>query len=188
MSNNKRVLTGITTSGPPHLGNLVGAIRPAIKSSGDQSTSSFLFLADYHSLIKSQDPNLTHGSSFEIAAAWLACGLEPEVVTFYRQSDIPEIMELAWILSCITAKGLMNRAHAYKAALAHNSELGISDLDKGIFMGLFNYPVLMAADILAFNADVVPVGNDQKQHIEMTKTLQPVLIIFTGRCLTYLRH
>lgn len=171
MSNSKRVLTGITTSGTPHLGNLVGAIRPAITSSGDQSTSSFLFLADYHSLIKSQDPNLTHGSSFEIAAAWLACGLEPEVVTFYRQSDIPEIMELAWILSCITAKGLMNRAHAYKAALAHNSEQGISDLDKGIFMGLFNYPVLMAADILAFNADVVPVGNDQKQHIEMTRDI-----------------
>jgi len=167
----KTVLTGITTSGAPHLGNLVGAIRPAIKSSKDKSTSSFLFLADYHSLIKSQDPNLTYDSSFEIAAAWLACGLEPEVVTFYRQSDIPEIMELAWILSCVTAKGLMNRAHAYKAAIAQNSEQGISDLDKGVFMGLFNYPVLMAADILAFNADVVPVGNDQKQHIEMTRDI-----------------
>ena len=171
MGKGKRVLTGITTSGAPHLGNLVGAIRPAIKSSKDESTSSFLFLADYHSLIKSQDPSMTHGSSFEIAAAWLACGLEPEVVTFYMQSDIPEIMELAWILSCVTAKGLMNRAHAYKAAIAQNSQQGISDLDKGVFMGLFNYPVLMAADILAFNADVVPVGNDQKQHIEMTRDI-----------------
>ena len=171
MGKDKRVLTGITTSGAPHLGNLVGAIRPAIKSSKDNSTSSFLFLADYHSLIKSQDPNLTHDSSFEIAAAWLACGLKPEVVTFYRQSDIPEIMELAWILSCVTAKGLMNRAHAYKAATAQNSEQGISDLDRGVFMGLFNYPVLMAADILAFNADIVPVGNDQKQHIEMTRDI-----------------
>ncbi len=171
MGNNKIVLTGITTSGTPHLGNLVGAIRPAIESSNKDSTSSFLFLADYHSLIKSQDPVLTHNSSFEIAAAWLACGLRPETVTFYRQSDVPEIMELAWILSCITAKGLMNRAHAYKAAIGSNQEQGISDLDKGIFMGLFNYPILMAADILAFNADEVPVGGDQKQHLEMTRDI-----------------
>ena len=171
MDKGKKVLTGITTSGTPHLGNLVGAIQPAIESSKDKSTSSFLFLADYHSLIKSQDPALTHGSSFEIAAAWLACGLKPDLVTFYRQSDVPEIMELAWILSCITAKGLMNRAHAYKAAISINSDQGISDLDKGVFMGLFNYPILMAADILAFNADIVPVGNDQKQHIEMTRDI-----------------
>ena len=171
MGNKKIVLTGITTSGTPHLGNLVGAIRPAIESSNKDSTSSFLFLADYHSLIKSQDPVLTHNSSFEIAAAWLACGLRPETVTFYRQSDVPEIMELAWILSCITAKGLMNRAHAYKAAIGSNQEQGVSDLDKGIFMGLFNYPILMAADILAFNADEVPVGGDQKQHLEMTRDI-----------------
>ena len=171
MGNKKIVLTGITTSGTPHLGNLVGAIRPAIESSNKDSTSSFLFLADYHSLIKSQDPALTHNSSFEIAAAWLACGLKPEAITFYRQSDVPEIMELAWILSCITAKGLMNRAHAYKAAIGSNQEQGVSDLDKGIFMGLFNYPILMAADILAFNADEVPVGSDQKQHLEMTRDI-----------------
>ena len=171
MENDKIILTGITTSGTPHLGNLVGAIRPAIESSNKDSTSSFLFLADYHSLIKSQDPVLTHNSSFEIAAAWLACGLRPETVTFYRQSDVPEIMELAWILSCITAKGLMNRAHAYKAAIGSNQEQGVSDLDKGIFMGLFNYPILMAADILAFNADEVPVGGDQKQHLEMTRDI-----------------
>ena len=171
MENDKIILTGITTSGTPHLGNLVGAIRPAIESSSKDSTSSFLFLADYHSLIKSQDPALTHNSSFEIAAAWLACGLKPEAITFYRQSDVPEIMELAWILSCITAKGLMNRAHAYKAAIGSNQEQGVSDLDKGIFMGLFNYPILMAADILAFNADEVPVGSDQKQHLEMTRDI-----------------
>jgi tryptophanyl-tRNA synthetase len=130
-----------------------------------------LFLADYHSLIKSQDPELTHNSSFEVAAAWLACGLKPEEVTFYRQSDVPEILELAWSLSCITAKGLMNRAHAYKAATSQNSDHGISDLDKGISMGLFSYPVLMAADILTFNAEQVPVGQDQKQHIEMTRDI-----------------
>ena len=167
----KKVLTGITTSGIPHLGNLVGAILPAIIASNRSGISSFLFLADYHSLIKSQDPELTHNSSFEVAASWLACGLNPNEVTFYRQSDVPEIMELAWILSCVTAKGLMNRAHAYKAATNINSEQGTSDLDKSVTMGLFNYPVLMAADILAFNADQVPVGQDQKQHIEMTRDI-----------------
>ena len=167
----KKILTGITTSGTPHLGNMVGAILPAIEASKENGVSSFLFLADYHSLIKSQDPELTHDSSFEVAAAWLACGLKPEEVTFYRQSDVPEILELAWSLSCVTAKGLMNRAHAYKAATSQNSDHGISDLDKGISMGLFNYPVLMAADILAFNAEQVPVGHDQKQHIEMTRDI-----------------
>ncbi|MBM89033.1 MAG: tryptophan--tRNA ligase [Gammaproteobacteria bacterium] len=167
----KRVLTGITTSGVPHLGNLAGAILPAIEASRHQFTSSFLFLADYHSLIKSQDPAMTHNSSFEIAASWLACGLDPNKVTFYRQSDIPEIMELAWILSCVTAKGLMNRAHAYKAATAINKEKEVPDLDKGVLMGLFNYPILMAADILAFNADQVPVGGDQKQHLEMARDI-----------------
>ena len=171
MSIKKKVLTGITTSGVPHLGNLSGAILPAIEASNQSGVSSFLFLADYHSLIKSQDPELTHNSSFQVAASWLACGLEPAKVKFYRQSDVPEIMELAWVLSCVTAKGLMNRSHAYKAATSLNLEQGISDLDKGISMGLFNYPILMAADILAFNADEVPVGQDQKQHIEMTRDI-----------------
>ena len=168
MSNKKRVLTGITTSGIPHIGNLAGAILPAIKASQNKSTESFLFLADYHSLIKNNDPELTHTSSYEIAACWLACGLDPEEVIFYRQSDIPHIMELSWVLGCLTSKGLMNRAHAYKAAVAENKE---EDPDKGITMGLFNYPVLMAADILMFNADVVPVGEDQKQHLEMTRDM-----------------
>ena len=168
MSNKKRVLTGITTSGIPHIGNLAGAILPAIKASQNKSTESFLFLADYHSLIKNNDPELTYTSSFEIAACWLACGLDPEEVIFYRQSDIPHIMELTWVLGCLTSKGLMNRAHAYKAAVAENKK---EDPDKGITMGLFNYPVLMAADILMFNADVVPVGQDQKQHVEMTRDI-----------------
>ena len=168
MSDKKRVLTGITTSGIPHIGNLAGAILPAVKASQNKSTESFLFLADYHSLIKNNDPELTHTSSLEIAACWLACGLNPEEVIFYRQSDIPHIMELNWVLSCLTSKGLMNRAHAYKAAVADNKK---EDPDKGITMGLFNYPVLMAADILMFNADMVPVGQDQKQHVEMTRDI-----------------
>ena len=171
MSKKKRVLTGITTSGIPHLGNLAGAILPAIKASKDKSTDSFLFLADYHSLIKNNNPDLTHDSSFEIAACWLACGLDSKEVIFYRQSDIPHTMELAWVLSCLTSKGLMNRAHAYKAALSENEMKKNKDLDKGITMGLFNYPILMSADILMFNADIVPVGQDQKQHVEMTRDI-----------------
>ena len=168
MGDKKRVLTGITTSGIPHIGNLAGAILPAVKASQNNSTESFLFLADYHSLIKNNNPELTHTSSLEIAACWLSCGLNPEEVIFYRQSDIPHIMELTWVLGCLTSKGLMNRAHAYKAAVAENKK---EDPDKGITMGLFNYPVLMAADILMFNADMVPVGQDQKQHVEMTRDI-----------------
>ena len=171
MKKQQRVLTGITTSGIPHLGNLVGAILPAIEASNNEKNSSFLFLADYHSLIKNTDSELTHSSSYEIAACWLACGLDPKKVIFYRQSDIPHIFELAWILGCLTSKGLLNRAHAYKAAISDNQEKGAKDIDKGITMGLFNYPILMAADILMFNADIVPVGQDQKQHIEMARDI-----------------
>ncbi len=171
MEKQQRILTGITTSGIPHLGNLVGAILPAIESSKHKNTSSFLFLADYHSLIKNTDSELTHRSSFEIAACWLACGLDPKEVIFYRQSDVPHIFELAWILGCLTSKGLLNRAHAYKAAIADNEQNPNTDIDKGITMGLFNYPILMAADILMFNADIVPVGQDQKQHIEMARDI-----------------
>ena len=166
----KRVLTGITTSGTPHLGNYVGAIRPAIEASRDQSVDSFFFLADYHALIKCQDPHAVHQSSLEIAAAWLALGLDPEQVVFYRQSDIPEIAELNWFLTCMTAKGLMNRAHAYKAAVQANQEAGEDD-DLAITMGLFSYPTLMAADILMFNASDIPVGRDQIQHVEMARDI-----------------
>ena len=171
MKPKKRILTGVTTSGSPHIGNLVGAILPAIEASKSRETDSFLFLADYHSLIKNHDPELTHNSSFEVAATWLSCGLDPKKVTFYRQSDVPQIMELAWVLGCLTAKGLLNRSHAYKAAVANNDQEGSPDPDRGVTMGLFNYPILMAADILIFNADLVPVGNDQKQHVEMTRDI-----------------
>lgn len=164
-------LTGITTSGTPHLGNFVGAIRPAIEASRVADNDSFYFLADYHALIKTQDPELVRRSRLEIAAAWLACGLDPDRVTFYRQSDIPEIPELTWILTCNTAKGLMNRAHAYKAVVQENEDSGSRDPDKGITMGLFSYPILMAADILMFKATHVPVGKDQIQHLEMTRDI-----------------
>ena len=163
-----RVLTGITTSGTPHLGNYVGAIRPALAASRAPGVESFYFLADYHALIKVSEPARVQRSTLEIAAAWLACGLEPDKVWFYRQSDIPEIAELTWLLTCVAGKGLLNRAHAYKAAVDRNRAEGEDD-DAGISAGLFMYPVLMAADILLFNAHKVPVGRDQVQHIEMAR-------------------
>ena len=166
----QRVLTGITTTGTPHLGNYVGAIRPAIAASRDPSTDAFFFLADYHALIKCQDPKLVRQSTLEVAATWLALGLDTDMTTFYRQSDIPEIPELTWIITCVTAKGLMNRAHAYKDSVQKNLEAG-EDTDFGITMGLFSYPILMAADILMFNAHRIPVGRDQIQHIEMARDI-----------------
>jgi len=165
-----RYLTGITTTGSPHLGNYVGAIKPAVDFSRATDTESFYFLADYHALIKSEQPERVAESTLEIAATWLALGLDPDRVTFYRQSDIPEIAELTWILTCSTAKGLMNKAHAYKAAVDANRALAVDD-DAGINMGLYMYPVLMAADILAFRAQQVPVGRDQIQHIEICRDL-----------------
>lgn len=166
-----RVLTGVTPSGIPHLGNYVGAIRPAIQASQNPEAESFLFLSDYHALIKCHEPEKVHSSTQAVAATWLACGLDPERTTFYRQSDVPEVMELNWILTCNTAKGLMNRAHAYKAAVQDNAEKGQEDPDHGIEMGLFCYPMLMTADILMFNADKVPVGRDQIQHLEMARDI-----------------
>jgi tryptophanyl-tRNA synthetase len=165
------VLTGITTTGTPHLGNYVGAIRPAIVASKDANVAPFYFLADFHALIKCQEPERVRQSSLEIAATWLALGLDTSNAVFYRQSDVPEIMELTWMLTCVTAKGLMNRSHAYKAAVADNEHSGENDPDKGITMGLFSYPILMAADILMFNANKVPVGKDQIQHIEMARDI-----------------
>ena len=165
-----RILTGITTTGTPHLGNYAGAIRPAIVASRADNVDSFYFLADYHALIKCDDPQRIQRSRLEIAATWLACGLDPERVTFYRQSDIPEIPELTWLLTCVAAKGLLNRAHAYKASVDKNVEAG-EDPDAGVTMGLFSYPVLMAADILMFNAHQVPVGRDQIQHVEMARDI-----------------
>lgn len=166
----QRVLTGITTTGTPHLGNYVGAIRPAIQASLDDSVESYFFLADYHALIKCTDPKQVQQSTKEIAATWLALGLDTDKTTFYRQSDVPEITELCWMLTCLTAKGLMNRAHAYKAAVQDNVEQN-EDEDKGVMMGLFSYPILMAADILMFNGTKIPVGKDQIQHVEMARDI-----------------
>jgi len=162
----KRILTGITTTGTPHIGNFIGAIRPALEMSNDYD-DSFFFLADYHSIIKNNNTDEIKQSVKNIALAWLSCGLDTANTIFYRQSDVPEILELTWILNCVTAKGLMNRAHAYKAAVSQNKD----DPDKGINMGLFSYPILMAADILMFDSTHVPVGSDQNQHIEMTRDI-----------------
>ena len=164
-------LTGITTTGTPHLGNYVGAIRPAIAASKIAENESYYFLADYHALINASDPASVRQSRLEIAATWLAMGLDTDRSTFYRQSDIPEIPELTWVLTCMTAKGLMNRAHAYKGVVQENIDAGTSDPDKGISMGLFNYPILMSADILMFKATRVPVGKDQIQHLEMCRDI-----------------
>ncbi|MBS0551932.1 MAG: tryptophan--tRNA ligase, partial [Proteobacteria bacterium] len=166
----QRVLTGITPSGTPHLGNYAGAIRPAIAASRQPGVESFYFLADYHALIKTTDPARVQRSTLEISASWLAAGLDTERVWFYRQSDIPEIPELTWLLACVAGKGLLNRAHAYKAAVDKNVAAE-EDPDAGVNMGLFMYPVLMAADILMFKSHKVPVGRDQIQHIEMARDM-----------------
>jgi len=165
-----RYLTGITTTGTPHLGNYVGAIRPAVEASRRPGTENFYFLADYHALIKCDEPQRIQRSTLEIAACWLAAGLDPNQVFFYRQSDIPEIPELTWLLTCVTGKGLLNRAHAYKAQVDKNAAAG-ADPDADVTAGLFMYPVLMAADILLFKAHKIPVGRDQAQHIEMARDI-----------------
>ena len=164
-------LTGITTTGTPHIGNYVGAIRPGIAASKDKSKKNFYFLADYHALAKAEDPERINRSTLEIAAAWLALGLDTENAVFYRQSDIEEIPHLTWILTSVTAKGLMNRAHSYKAVVQANEESGNRDPDKSIMMALYSYPILMAADILMFRSTKVPVGRDQQQHVEMTRDI-----------------
>jgi tryptophanyl-tRNA synthetase len=166
----KRFLTGITTSGTPHLGNYVGSIRPSVRASLKADVESFYFLADYHALIKIDEPSRIQLSTLEIAASWLAAGLDPERVIFYRQSDVPEIPELTWFLTCVTGKGILNRAHAYKASVDKNVNSG-DDPDSDVSAGLFMYPVLMGADILMFNAHKVPVGRDQIQHIEMARDM-----------------
>jgi len=166
----KRFLTGITTSGTPHLGNYVGSIRPSVRHSLKADVESFYFLADYHALIKIDEPARIQRSTLEIAASWLAAGLDPERVIFYRQSDVPEIPELTWFLTCVTGKGILNRAHAYKASVDKNTSAG-DDPDSDVSAGLFMYPVLMGADILMFNAHKVPVGRDQIQHIEMARDM-----------------
>lgn len=177
----KRVLTGIKPTGQPHIGNYLGAIKPALAQ--NSNTDAFFFIADYHALTTVHDQSLFKQLSLEVAATWLACGLDPEKVIFYRQSDIPEIFELNWILSCFAPKGLLNRAHAYKALVDANS-VNQKDPDKNISMGVFNYPVLMAADILLFNTEVVPVGADQKQHVEIARDIAEKFNHTYGACFT----
>ena len=166
----KRILTGITPSGYPHLGNYIGAIKPSLDLL-DGKCESFLFIADLHAVIKVSEPKKLEELSNAIAMAWLASGLDPNKTNFYRQSDVPEITELAWLLSCIAEKGLLNRAHAYKAAVDQNNESGKKEMDEGISLGLFSYPLLMASDILTPNATHVPVGKDQQQHLEITRDI-----------------
>lgn len=167
----KVALTGIKPTGTPHIGNWLGAIRPGLELASSPDTRAVYFIADYHALTAVQEPAALRHMTYDVAATWLALGLDPERTLLYRQSDIPEVFELSWILSCVTTKGWMNKAHAYKAAVDRNQLAGESDLDVGINIGLYTYPVLMAADILLFDSDIVPVGKDQVQHIEIARDI-----------------
>jgi tryptophanyl-tRNA synthetase len=162
-------LTGIKPTGAPHIANYIGAIRPALALTDEYD--SFYFIADYHALTTIRDPKELRDLTYEVAAAWLAMGLDPENSTLYRQSDLPETFELTWILNCITPKGMMNRAHAYKAAVDQAAAEGNAEVDAGINMGVYSYPVLMAADIILFSSHVVPVGRDQSQHVEYARDI-----------------
>lgn len=167
----KIVLTGIKPTGSPHLGNYLGAIRPALSFLNKEHFKHYFFLADYHAHTMLKDPQLFREYTYELAATWLACGLDPNKVVFYRQMDVPEVFELSWLLSCHTPKGDLNRAHAYKAMVADNLEKDNKDPDFGVNVGLFTYPVLMAADILLFDTNIVPVGKDQIQHVEIARSI-----------------
>ncbi len=179
----KTYLTGIQATGMPHLGNYLGAIKPAIDFSNSSEGSFFYFIADYHSLNSVKDPKLISEQTYEVAATWLACGLDTEKAVFYKQSDIPEIFELTWILNCHIPKGDLNRAHSYKAKIQTNEEAGKKDIDHGVNAGLFTYPVLMAADILLFNTNIVPVGKDQVQHVEMARSIAQRINVHYGNVL-----
>jgi tryptophanyl-tRNA synthetase len=178
----QRTVTGIKPTGRPHLGNYLGMIRPALDLS--RSAEMLCFIADYHALTVTPTPAELRERVLDLAATLLAFGLDTERTALYRQSDLPEVCELAWILGCVTPKGLLNRAHAYKAATAANAALG-RDPDEGINVGLYSYPVLMAADILIHRAQGVPVGRDQRQHVEIARDLAesfnrlygPVLVV-----------
>ena len=176
------VLTGIKPTGTPHIGNYFGAIKQAIEMSNNDEYANFYFIADYHALNSLKTKEEMNQYYRELACTWLACGLNPEKVMFYRQSQIPETTELCWILMNVTPKGLMDRAHAYKACTQANTEMG-KDADDGINMGLYNYPILMAADILLFNTKFVPVGADQKQHVEMARDIAKYFNKKYGYCL-----
>ncbi len=175
-------LTGIKPTGQPHIGNYLGMIKPALELAQDYQ--ALYFIADYHALTTVKNKKELEDLTYQVTATWLALGLNPDDVIFYRQSDIPEVFELAWVLACFTAKGLLNRAHAYKTIVDDNVSTGREE-DKGINTGLFTYPVLMASDILLYGSHVVPVGLDQQQHLEITrdvailfnKTYREVLVV-----------
>jgi tryptophanyl-tRNA synthetase len=169
MLKDKIVLTGIKPTGILHLGNLIGAVKPVIEMS-KQAEKSFVFIADLHALNAIHDPALLRKYTTEIAAAFIALGLDTKKAVFFRQSDVPEVTQLSALIMNVTPKGMMNRAHSYKDSVQKNEAAG-NDLDAGINMGLYTYPVLMAADILLYNADVVPVGKDQKQHLEFARDI-----------------
>ena len=170
MSAKKVSLTGVKPTGQVHIGNWLGAIQPALQLADQADVLAAYFIADYHSLTTVRDAAEMRALAYEVAASWLAFGLDPEKVLFYRQSDVPEVFELSWVLACMSPKGFMNKAHAYKAARDANVEAG-QDEDAGVNMGLYTYPILMAADILIVDADVVPVGRDQVQHVEIARDI-----------------
>lgn len=169
----KTILTGIKPTGTAHIGNYFGAIKPAIDLANSEDAQCFYFIADYHAMTTVKNKQELKDNSFKIACIWLACGLDPNKVTLYRQSDVPQVCELSWILSCVTPKGLLNRAHAYKNIVEKNKECG-SEEDDGVNMGIFNYPILMASDIVLLNSNSVPVGKDQLQHIEIARDIVKV--------------
>ena len=158
-------LTGIKPTGTPHFGNFFGAINPALELT--EKYQARYFIADYHALNTVKDPKEMLDHTYEVAATWLACGLDPNDALIYRQSDVPQTHELATFLMAFTAKSMMNKAHAYKAKVQDNQAAG-KDTDTSVNMGLYTYPVLMAADILLYDTNIVPVGRDQKQHVEIT--------------------
>ncbi len=166
----KKSLTGIKPTGMPHWGNYFGAIKPALEMANTKEYQGYYFIADYHSLTTHDSGQSYRNNILEVAAAWLSLGLDPQKTILYQQSDVSEICELNWILSCFTAKGLMNRAHGYKS-LVQDNEKHKRDKDQGVSMGFYSYPILMAADILIVESDVVPVGTDQLQHIEMARDI-----------------
>ena len=173
MLENKTVLTGVKPTGTPHLGNYLGAIKPAVRLGHEAVAAGgkhYMFIADYHAINAEKNPVILNQKLREIACIYLASGLDPQKSYFYRQSDIPEIPEITTILYAYTPKGFMNKAHAYKAAVDKNREAGKPD-DDGINMGLYTYPTLMAADILAYDSDIVPVGKDQVQHVEIARDI-----------------
>lgn len=178
------LLTGIKPTGIPHIGNWLGAIRPSVALAEQAQTRAFYFIADYHALTSVHDAKALRNMTLDVTATWLALGLDPKRACLFRQSDVPEVFELSWILSCLTTKGWMNKAHAYKAAVDRNGASGQQDADAGINMGLYTYPVLMAADILLYNSDIVPVGKDQVQHVEIARDIAQRVNHVFGEVLT----